>query len=94
MGNLGADRPAGGCHRCGLRVRLAPGEVERLVAEYQRAHPEARLAPESEYSRRLALCANCPALEYGSTCRYCGCLVAVRARLADAHCPAPVNPCW
>ncbi len=81
-----------GCPSCGLSVRLAPGEVERIMAEYFRGRrPE--LAPEGEAGRRIAICASCPDLLYGSTCRHCGCLVEIRARLAAQDCPAP-EPKW
>jgi hypothetical protein len=83
---------ARGCPGCGLSVRLSKGELERLIAEYFRgAAPE--LASEAEAGRRLSLCASCPDLQYGSTCRHCGCLVEVRTRLAGRACPAP-EPRW
>jgi hypothetical protein len=80
------------CPGCGVSVRMSPGEVERVIAEYFRGHaPE--LASGEESSRRLALCGICPDLQYGSTCRHCGCLVELRARLAGYSCPAPA-PRW
>jgi hypothetical protein len=80
------------CPGCGISVRLSPGELERVVAEYFRDRmPE--LAGDEEAERRLALCAACSDLRYGSTCRHCGCLVEVRARLAEYGCPAPL-PRW
>ena len=80
------------CPGCGVTVRLAAGEVERLLADYLRDHDEP-LADEPTVARRLAVCAACADLRYGTTCRWCGCLVAVRARLADKTCPAPA-PRW
>jgi len=88
----GGDRPAG-CKGCGATVRLAPGEAERIVSQYLQTHPTAKLADDATCTRRLAICTSCPDLRYGTTCRHCGCLVAVRARLADQPCPAPV-PLW
>jgi hypothetical protein len=71
---------------------MKKGELERVIAEYFRDHkPE--LAPDDEAERRLALCGACPDLLYGSTCRHCGCLVEVRARIAGYACPAPL-PKW
>lgn len=41
------------------------------------------------YEQRLASCAACPSLQYGTTCAHCGCIVQVRAKLKDKGCPAP-----
>lgn len=81
------------CPGCGLSVRLGPGEIERLVAEYFGGRGPVALAEDAEAERRLAVCCACPDLLYGSTCRWCGCLVEVRARLAAYACPAP-SPRW
>ncbi|MFT3789370.1 MAG: DUF6171 family protein [Tepidisphaeraceae bacterium] len=40
------------------------------------------------YADRMATCRSCPDLQYGTTCRHCGCLVAVRAWVAEKACPA------
>jgi len=85
--------PEPACKGCRATVRLKAGEAERILAEYLRAHPEPVATP-AERARRLELCASCPALEYGTTCAHCGCLVAVRASLADHHCPQPGQPRW
>jgi hypothetical protein len=44
-------------------------------------------ADDSTYARRLEICSGCPDLQYGTTCRHCGCLVAVRVKLAAKGCP-------
>jgi hypothetical protein len=69
-------------------VRLVPGEIERILAEYLRG-TSAELADDEIYVRRLAICGKCPDLQYGTTCRHCGCLVAVRAKLTAKNCAAP-----
>jgi hypothetical protein len=89
MASRGGPGQAPDCPGCGVSVRLKPGELERIVAEYFRGEPP-ELASGAEAERRLALCGACPDLQYGSTCRHCGCLVEVRARLAGYGCPAPV----
>ncbi len=76
-----------GCERS-VALRVAPREVERIVADYLRAHPEVHLADAATRTRRLALCEECPDLLFGTTCRHCGCFVDVRARLAEKACPA------
>jgi hypothetical protein len=76
-----------------MSVRLAPGEVERILEGYLVSHPHQRLVDDSTYSERLRACRSCPDLRYATTCRHCGCLVQVRARLADQTCPAS-SPRW
>jgi hypothetical protein len=80
------------CRGCGATVRLAAGEVQRILEEYLRDNP-APLSDEATCAARLALCHACPDLQYGTTCRHCGCLVEVRARLAEKVCPHP-QPRW
>jgi hypothetical protein len=86
-----AGQPAG-CSGCGISVRLSPGELERIIASYFRGRAPELVAAE-EQERRLSSCGACPDLQYGSTCRHCGCLVEVRARLSGYACPAPL-PKW
>lgn len=52
------------------------------------------LVPEAQYRQRLSLCESCDALLGGTTCRYCGCLVRWRAKLAASSCPFPQSPKW
>lgn len=82
-----------GCKGCLTNVRVKPESVERILRDYLREHP-GPLAGDGEYRRRLDLCRACGDLEYGTTCRHCGCLVEVRARLADKHCPSPAARAW
>lgn len=80
------------CKGCRATIRLAPGEIDRLLAQYLNGTTAPR-AQDAEYTRRLAVCSSCPDLSYGTTCRHCGCLVALRAKLADKRCPSP-TPHW
>ena len=80
-----------GCERSS-RLRLAPGEVDRILADYLRDRPDEPVADDTVVSARMAACGTCPDLQFGgTTCRHCGCLVAVRAKLARKDCPAPVS---
>ncbi|MCC7494642.1 MAG: hypothetical protein IT204_19950 [Fimbriimonadaceae bacterium] len=81
-----------GCPGCGAQVRLPAREVERLLQQYLATHPGPLAAPLVAQSR-LAICAACEQRLYGTTCRHCGCLVEIRARLQDQRCPAP-QPRW
>ena len=80
------------CKGCRGTVRLAAGEVERILAEYLRG-TTARRVDDEVYCQRLVVCGECADLQYGTTCRHCGCLVAVRAKLAEKACLAAV-PKW
>jgi hypothetical protein len=84
--------PDAACKGCRVSVRLAPGEVDRLVAEALAATPQPLASPEVA-AARLAVCRTCPDLQYGTTCRHCGCLVEVRVRLSAKDCAGPV-PRW
>lgn len=84
--------PAGGCIGCHRTVRLAPGEVDRLLTDYLRTNPTDLCSP-ALAEQRLKICSTCPDLHHGTTCRHCGCLVEIRVHLATKSCPAP-SPRW
>ncbi|WP_416292941.1 DUF6171 family protein [Paenibacillus illinoisensis] len=72
-------------------VNISDSKMARLVEIASRSRP---VVQDKEYERRLSCCANCPGLLYGTTCRYCGCLVQVRAKLAESTCPFPYESRW
>lgn len=74
------------CKGCGASVRLGDAEVHRILTEYFQGRPVSTV-DDAEYERRLAICRACDSLQYGTTCRHCGCLIQVRAKLADRDCP-------
>lgn len=80
------------CKGCSATVRLTPAEAEAAFTRLNM--PRNRIADEAEYGRRMALCLSCEDFEYGTTCRYCGCLMQVRARLAPDGCPHPAGSRW
>ena len=89
--SLTIEPPCAGCERS-ARLRPAPGEVERLLLAYLRDRPDEPVADDATVAVRLAACQACTDLQFGgTTCRHCGCLVAVRARLLGKACPAPVS---
>lgn len=53
-----------------------------------------RITDSAEYERRMGICSQCGKFEYGSTCGVCGCVMQVRARLADGRCPYPGKSKW
>ncbi len=81
------------CRRCGLKTSLSETDIEKMVAQVTSMRG-VRLVKEEEYERRLAACRRCEKLEYGSTCMLCGCVVQVRAYLADGRCPYPKRSKW
>ncbi|WP_127486937.1 DUF6171 family protein [Paenibacillus ehimensis] len=82
---------ANGCKGCRESVQITPDKLQRLVDIATRGRAA---ATDELYAQRMAHCGRCPDLQYGTTCRYCGCLVAVKARLLDSVCPCPLFPKW
>ena len=83
----------GNCKGCGATVRLSDEQVDRILADYLRDHPS-EVVDDAAYQERLAICGECGDLEYGTTCRHCGCLVPVLAKLVAKHCPCPGDRAW
>jgi hypothetical protein len=79
------------CKGCSETVRLSPERIARLV---EIALTGKEPVTEEEYERRMGLCLSCPALQYGTTCRYCGCLVQIKTKLQTSQCPFPFAPKW
>lgn len=80
-----------GCRSCDESFRVSPEKLEKLIEIATRVRP---LAPEAQYVQRIAQCRGCTGLQFGTTCRYCGCFVEVRTRLLDSTCPYPSAPRW
>lgn len=77
----------GNCKGCRASVRIPQKEIDRIISEHF-AGADVELADAATYSLRMAVCRICEDLVYGTTCRHCGCLVAVRAKIAGKECPA------
>lgn len=69
-----------------MKTVLNEDEISEMV-EQIKSMKGLRLADESIYNSRIKICGECDKLEYGSTCMSCGCVMQVRARLADGKCP-------
>jgi hypothetical protein len=83
------DGDCKGCARSAT-ANLPEVEVQRLLALYVADHPGAVLVDDMTYGARLDACRSCSDLQFGgTTCRHCGCLIAVRAKLAEKICPGP-----
>lgn len=81
------------CKRCGLKTVLSDADIEKMKTEV-RAMRGLRLVPDEEYERRFGICHDCEKLEYGSTCALSGCIMQVKAMLADVRCPYPGGSKW
>ncbi|MOA00659.1 hypothetical protein D3C78_1200320 [compost metagenome] len=80
-----------GCKGCTESVRVTPEKLERLIEIAIRGR---EIASDEDYRARMERCQRCNALQYETTCRHCGCFVAVRARLAESTCPFPAGSKW
>ncbi|SDC33033.1 hypothetical protein SAMN05421734_106165 [Pelagirhabdus alkalitolerans] len=80
------------CKGCLETVHYTKEEVHALVEEQLLF--EENLVDEATYQNRLDECEKCPHLQYETTCGFCGCFVAFRAKLADKECPSPENKRW
>lgn len=79
------------CKKCPSRD--AADDIAEMVAQV-RSMRGIRLVPDAEYARRLGICGGCEKLEDGATCMLCGCVMQVRALLADGKCPYPKGGRW
>jgi hypothetical protein len=85
-----SERP---CRNCQPQVRLTKESLAKILADYLREHEEP-VVDDAAYIARLAVCMKCTDLLDGCTCRHCGCLVQVRAKLAGKSCPSPAGAKW
>jgi len=81
------------CKGCQGKVRLSKEEIEKIFGETVKVK-DVKLATEEVYALRLRICSACDSLQYGTTCKFCGCLVPVKAKLLHAKCPYPYDPKW
>ena len=81
------------CKGCTATVRLTQEEMDKIFGETMRVK-NVKLVTEDEYNNRLDKCMSCEYLDYGTTCRFCGCIVQIRAKLAGSGCPYPYEPRW
>ena len=83
----------GDCEACSVSVHLTEQEIEEIFGNTVRVK-NVKTATEEEYARRMEICKSCDSLLYGTTCRHCGCVIQVKAKLATAKCPFPYQPKW
>ncbi|MGI6188740.1 MAG: hypothetical protein GX041_09585 [Clostridiales bacterium] len=81
------------CKGCTGTVRLTREEIDEIFGETMKVK-NVKLVTEEEYNNRLEKCRSCDHLEYGTTCKFCGCIIQIKAKLAGARCPYPYEPRW
>ncbi len=81
------------CKGCSASVRISPEEIAALFNQSMRVK-HVKVVTEEEYANRIEICQACPALQYGTTCQHCGCLVQLKAKLRVSKCPFPYAPKW
>lgn len=81
------------CKGCITNVHLSKEEVEKLFGDMIKVR-NIKTVSEDVYTERLSICNNCSALEYGTTCKYCGCLIRIKTKIQNTKCPYPFDPKW
>lgn len=94
QGPTGVLQPKDGeCKGCSASVHVSDELIARLIQQLME-QPGVVITSDDEYVNRLKTCQTCESLQLGTTCRWCGCLVAVKARKLDATCPNPTGSRW
>ncbi|MDQ0256767.1 hypothetical protein J2S74_004189 [Evansella vedderi] len=73
------------CKSCGINVHV---DMDELMID------EEKSVSDDIYDERLAVCMECPALQYGTTCQHSGEIVSYRALFKEKRCPYPGKPRW
>jgi hypothetical protein len=89
----GNVEPDHNCKGRSASVKISPEEIAALFNQNMRVK-SVKVVTEDEYAERIETCLACPALQNGSTCQYCGCLVHLKAKLRASKCPYPYAPKW
>ena len=81
------------CKGCSASVRISENHIDELSNRILKAGDN-KFISRKMFRERLKHCLNCQGLEYGTTCKYCGCIVRIKAKWETAKCPYPFNPKW
>ena len=88
-----ADENESICKACEALVPITEEEIASIFGKLTGLR-DIKLVSEQLFAERLAICGACPDLIGGTTCKYCGCFVGVRAKLAASKCAVPYRPKW
>lgn len=83
-----------GCKGCNRSPQLSQEKIEQLVSIAMQGKQEHELANPALQQERFNTCMSCPSLQFGTTCKHCGCLVHIRTRLVASRCPSPYGAQW
>jgi hypothetical protein len=81
------------CKACSASVKVKNVQIKEMLDEIE-ANESFELAHIELYNFRLSKCDECKYLQYETTCMQCGCIVQIRARLANSTCPFPSVSRW
>lgn len=81
------------CEGCAVSVHLSEEEIRELFGSTMKLK-SVKTVSEDEHKRRMDICKSCDQLVYNTTCKQCGCIIHVKAKLAGARCPYPYNSKW
>lgn len=84
----------GDCKGCNRSPILSDEKIERMVTLAVQGKEPHELTPADMLEKRLAACMSCPSLQFGTTCKHCGCMVQIRTRLLSSYCPSPYGSQW
>lgn len=81
------------CKGCSATVNISEADINRAIAVLSK-NKNTKFVTDETYEFRLEQCRNCKFLEYETTCLKCGCIVQIRAKLADSSCPYTKERKW
>ncbi len=82
------------CKGCNRSPVLSEEKINHLVQLAIAGKQANELASEAVQQERFQRCMACPSLQFGTTCKHCGCLVHIRTRLQASYCPSPTGSQW
>ncbi|WP_322923153.1 hypothetical protein [Paenibacillus campi] len=83
-----------GCKGCNRSPVLSEDKINQLVQLALAGKEAEELATAAVQEERFQRCMVCPSLQFGTTCKHCGCLVHIRTRLQASRCPSPAGSQW
>jgi hypothetical protein len=81
------------CKGCNSSVHISKEEIEKVFGKKINLKG-IKLTTQNEYEYRINICKQCEAYIYNSTCKYCGCLMEIKAKFKASKCIFPYNPKW
>lgn len=89
--NIPAERDRS-CKGCRDDFRVTDAQIAKVLAS--KMFTADNTVSDEIYAQRLELCMGCPQLMGGHTCKLCGCVVQISAKLKAKSCTRPGAPLW